>query len=257
MTGVYFSGTGNSKYILEVFLKAYDKGKKPHSELFAIEEAGAAEAIRGNQEIVFSYPVQFSNIPKIVRDFVVCNQNLWKQKKIFIIATMGLFSGDGAGVLGRLLEKYGAEITGGLHVKMPDSIADEKVLKRTVAANQRLAAHAAGKAKRAARALKAGRPPKDGLGWISHMTGLLGQRLWFYHKVKNYSDGLKINTAACVGCGICTVLCPMDNLKLVKGKATASGRCTMCYRCIQNCPKQALTLLGKRVVRQGTIETYL
>ena len=52
-----------------------------------------------------------------------------------MIATMGLFSGDGAGVLARLLKKYGAKITGGLHLKMPDSIADEKVLKRPLEKN--------------------------------------------------------------------------------------------------------------------------
>ena len=43
---------------------------------------------------------------------------------------MGLFSGDGAGILARRLRKYGAQIIGGLHLKMPDSIADEKALKR-------------------------------------------------------------------------------------------------------------------------------
>ncbi|MEY8494853.1 hypothetical protein AALC16_17825 [Lachnospiraceae bacterium 29-91] len=64
-------------------------------------------------------------------DFVHSNSEMWKEKNVFIIATMALFSGDGAGVLGRLLKQYGAKITGGLHLKMPDSIADEKVLKRS------------------------------------------------------------------------------------------------------------------------------
>lgn len=257
MIGIYFSGTGNSRYILDVFLRAYYNGKKGRCELYAIEEQGAAEAVRKNQEIVFSYPVQFSNVPKIVRDFIAGHPALWKQKKIFVIATMGLFSGDGAGMLGRMLRKYGAEITGGLHVKMPDSIADEKMLKRTMVQNQKLVARAAAKAKRAAKALRARKPPRDGLGWMCRFAGLFGQRLWFSQKVRHYSDRLKIDTAACVGCGTCTALCPMDNLRLVQGKAEARGRCTMCYRCIQNCPKQALTLLGKRVVQQGTIEHYL
>lgn len=31
----------------------------------------------------------------------------------------------------------------------------------------------------------------------------------------------------------------------------------MCYRCVNICPKQAITLLGKRVVEQGMIEKYL
>ncbi len=49
----------------------------------------------------------------------------------------------------------------------------------------------------------------------------------------------------------------MKNLKVERGLAIAGTRCTMCYRCINNCPKQAITLLGKQIVVQGTIEKYL
>ena len=31
----------------------------------------------------------------------MANPDIWKGKKVFIIATMGLFSGDGAGILAR------------------------------------------------------------------------------------------------------------------------------------------------------------
>lgn len=53
---------------------------------------------------VFAYPMQYSTVPKMLRDFIIENNELWERKKIFVIATMGLFSGDGAGVLGRLLQ---------------------------------------------------------------------------------------------------------------------------------------------------------
>lgn len=101
MTGIYFSGTGNSKYALDIFLKEFHA----QEHIFSIEEAAAVSSIKRHKVILFSYPVQFSNIPKIVRDFVTANAGLWKGKKVFVIATMGLFSGDGAGVLARLLKK--------------------------------------------------------------------------------------------------------------------------------------------------------
>lgn len=126
MVGIYFSGTGNSRYALEVFLQTYDAMAKAVS----IEDDNVIEEIKAHEEIIFSYPVQYSTVPKILREFVIKNKMLWGNKKIFVIATMALFSGDGAGVLARLLQKYGAEIVGGVHIKMPDSIGDEKVLKR-------------------------------------------------------------------------------------------------------------------------------
>ena len=252
MTGIYFSGTGNSKYVLEIFLKELHM----QQHMYSIEEAAAIRNIKKHKVIIFSYPVQFSNIPKIVRDFIAANAGLWKGKKVFVIATMALFSGDGAGMLARLLKKYGAQIIGGLHVKMPDSIADEKLLKRTPAKDRRLVCHAQHKVRKCVQAVKAGRPPQEGLGFFSRAAGLFGQRLWFGYKVKDYSDRLHIDREACIGCGRCAADCPMHNIRLVQGKAVPGRQCTMCYRCIGNCPVQAITLLGKRVVRQGTAERY-
>lgn len=47
------------------------------------------------------------------------------------------------------------------------------------------------------------------------------------------------------------------NSKYAEDFARAADKYTMCYRCINLCPKQAITLLGKSVVEQGTIEKYL
>ena len=49
----------------------------------------------------------------------------------------------------------------------------------------------------------------------------------------------------------------IDKLKAKDNFIKTENRCTMCYRCVNICPKQAITLLGKHVVMQGTIEKYL
>ena len=182
---------------------------------------------------------------------------IWKGKKVFIIATMGLFSGDGAGILARLLTKHGAIIIGGLHLKMPDSIGDEKALKRTLVQNQELVRKAEQKIEASAQKLKDGHPSQDGMGCLNHLAGLFGQRLYFCSKTKAYSDKLKIDKKRCIQCGKCASLCPMKNISLKSGNAVAGGKCTMCYRCVSFCPMQAITLLGKKVYEQCHIEKYL
>ena len=253
MLGVYFSGTGNSKYAVKVFCSEYDKSAK----VISIEDDNIIEELRQNDMLIFAYPVQYSTVPKILRDFIVENKELWKNKKIFIIATMGLFSGDGAGILGRLLQQYGAEIIGGLHLKMPDSIGDEKVLKRPLEKNRELVKKAEQKIKKSVQLMKSGKATQEGIGILYHLAGFFGQRLYFGHKTKNYSDKLRVDADKCIGCGKCEKLCPMNNIKIVDKKVVQNNQCTMCYRCINNCPKQAMTLLGTKVVEQSVIEKYL
>ena len=253
MIGIYFSGTGNSRYAVEYFVKKCDET----APVYSVEDADIAEYIKDSKDIVFAYPVQFSNIPKMLKDFIDQNHNLWDGKRIFVIATMGLFSGDGAGILARRLQKYGAQIVGGLHLKMPDSIADEKALKRPQEKNRELVKSAEKKIEKAVQNMKDGKAPQEGIGFFYHFAGLFGQRLYFYHKTQKYSNKVKIDSQKCVGCGQCVKLCPMKNLRIVQRAAVAEDRCTMCYRCINTCPKQAITLLGKKVVEQGTIEKYV
>ncbi|MBQ3037268.1 MAG: EFR1 family ferrodoxin [Lachnospiraceae bacterium] len=253
MIGIYFSGTGNSRYALELFLKEYDND----SVLFSIEDKNLIEHINSYDEIVFSYPVQYSAVPKILSDFIHSNSLLWKGKKVFIIATMALFSGDGAGVLGRMLKQYGATITGGLHLQMPDSIADEKVLKRSLKKNTQLVKRANRKVVKAVAHIKEGKYPKEGLGLLSRLAGFLSQRLWFGYRTEKYSDKLKIDADKCIGCSKCVKICPTENISMKDSKAIGKDKCTMCYRCVNACPKQAITLLGKTVIAQTSVEKYL
>ncbi len=253
MTGIYFSGTGNSKYAIEVFCRAYGQEAKA----FSIEDDNVLEAIKNDDVLVLAYPVQYSTVPKILRDFITEHKDVWQHKKVFVIATMGLFSGDGSGILWRLLQKYGATILGGLHLKMPDSIGDEKVLKRPLDKNKQLVKNAEVKIRKAVESLKSGNPTKEGLGIWYRLAGFFGQRLYFGHKTKNYSGKLRVDEDKCVDCGKCEKICPMKNIKVVDKKVIQNNQCTMCYRCINNCPKQAMTLLGKEVVEQSVIEKYL
>ena len=167
-------------------MKEYDCSKNS----FSIEDSEALERIKNDNEIVMGYPVQYSNIPKILRDYIVDNRYVWKGKNIFIIATMGLFSGDGAGILARLLKNYGAVIVGGLHLKMPDSICDERALKRSFEHNKRIVVKATEKICKCVDNIKNGKPPQEGLGAVCHLAGLFGQRLYFLGKTQKYTDRL-------------------------------------------------------------------
>lgn len=129
MVGVYLSGTGNTKHCIQKLVHSLDET----AQAIPIEKPEAAQELSRHDFIILAYPVQFSNIPVMVRDFIKQHGDLWKDKQVLCVATMALFSGDGAGCSARLLKTYGAKVVGGLHIQMPDSICDEKLLKRPAA----------------------------------------------------------------------------------------------------------------------------
>ena len=169
---------------------------------------------------------------------------------------MGGFSGDGTGCAARVLKKYGAIIIGGVQIKMPDSVCDSKLLKKTLEENKKITRDADIRIENIAKdILNNDKYPKEGLSFFAHVAGLFGQRLWFYNKTTGYSTKLKISDA-CIGCGYCAMNCPVGNLNVVDGKAVSNDRCTMCYRCISACPQKAITLLGDKVIEQCRYEKY-
>ena len=52
-------------------------------------------------------------------------------------------------------------------------------------------------------------------------------------------------TDACIGCGKCTKVCPLNNISLMEGKPVWGEQCTHCMACICKCPKEAVEY-GKR-----------
>ena len=78
MVGIYFSGTGNSRYAAELFCKEYDEATKA----FSLEDDNITQVVKNEEMLVFACPVQYSTVPKILRDFIIENKErgliIWK-----------------------------------------------------------------------------------------------------------------------------------------------------------------------------------
>lgn len=85
MICVYFSGTGNTKYCAERFLKALGETVTGYS----IEDENVRQAVGNCERLIFAYPVYYSALPKIVFDFITQNAALWKGKRSLSCAPWG------------------------------------------------------------------------------------------------------------------------------------------------------------------------
>ena len=98
MVIVYFSGTGNSKYIAENF------ASRMQIEAHSIEEnINFEELFNKVDTIAVCYPIYGSCVPRIMREFVQKHMRFFESKKLIIFCTQMLFSGDGAKAFARLI----------------------------------------------------------------------------------------------------------------------------------------------------------
>lgn len=56
------------------------------------------------------------------------------------------------------------------------------------------------------------------------------------------SDHILSVTDQCIGCGICTQVCPRGNFHLSGRRATNAGDCEFCLACAHACPQKAIVL---------------
>lgn len=59
-------------------------------------------------------------------------------------------------------------------------------------------------------------------------------------KAKNFSVNLN-----CTSCGLCEQCCPTQNIKIIDGKITFGDKCIFCTRCVNSCPTNAILYNNK------------
>lgn len=235
MITIYFSGTGNSKYIAKQFSKKMD------SDCYSIEEKINFKSILSNADtIAVVYPIYGSCVPRIMREFVEKYLEELKNKKLIIFCTQMLFSGDGARAFARLIPGCDKNIIYAEHFIMPNNIcnfflfpmSNKVILKKTKKADKKLDKVCDNIKKEIIR--------KRGWNIISTLLGKTQNIA--YPKMEEQARHSFIADSTCIQCGLCVKLCPMNNLEIIDGKVVQKDNCTICYRCVNICPQKAATV---------------
>jgi ferredoxin/flavodoxin len=244
---LYFSGTGNTKYVIEKFSSLYENSDDFTIQSIEHKNIDYEKKIRQAELIIIAYPIYDSMIPFIMKEFLEKYIEAFRNKNIITLATQLLFSGDGGALASRLLKKVNTNLLHSIHVNMPSNLVDVKFFKNIPLSEADAKVKKADqKIERTVLKIKSGKTIRDGRKFYSWFLGFFTQRVWGILFLKPLRGKIKINHAKCIQCGICVNICPMDNLRLENGKIEQNKICTWCYRCINSCPEKAITLFTKQ-----------
>jgi ferredoxin len=244
MLMLYFSGTGNSKYIAEAFSRHMEA--KCHS---IEEQLDFAKMIASEETIAFCYPIFGSRVPRIMREFVARHIESLKNKKVVIFCTQMMFSGDGARVFTDMFPHGYVEVIYAEHFFMPNNVnnlfflplASKKRTEKYIKASDK-------KMQKVCQNISAGIVKKRGFNIMSRGLGLI-QGVFVPSWEKKLRGTVSIDND-CTKCGLCLDICPMQNFERQDEKIVPKNNCTLCYRCINKCPQKAIHVFFKAKVKR-------
>lgn len=244
---LYFTGTGNSRYVAEGIANVIDDEIVSINDLMKKEKGGNFSS---EKPFVFIAPIYGWRIPRIVGDFIK-NSSFSGSNTAYFIVTCGDTPANAVKYIKNSLKNKNLELLGFDAVNMPENyIAMFEVPEKEIA-NTKV---------------------KDSRNQIIGIANKINANESFFERKSNIvgiflsaifnplfyrffvsSKGFKVNNN-CNACGTCVKSCSTNNIELFENKPVWANKCTHCMACISICPKLAIDYNDKT---QGKERYYL
>ncbi|MEO2715080.1 EFR1 family ferrodoxin [Blautia wexlerae] len=237
---IYFSGTGNSKYITDRIAGGLQE------KLLSMDErikSGNTGSVKTGENLIVVVPTYAWRIPRVVSDWIGQTEFVGA-KNVWYVMSCGSGIG-GADIYNRKLsEKKGIKHMGTAQIIMPENYIAmfnapdvEKAKKIVVAAGPAIA--------KAVLAIKHGEHlPERKYGLGGRMESGLVNSVFYPVFVKAQAFH---TDQTCTGCGKCVKVCPLNNVTMKDKKPVWGSHCTHCMACICHCPAEAIEYGRKSV----------
>lgn len=230
---IYFTGTGNSRYVAEYI--GISTGDDVVSANEYIKNNRNAE-FSSEKPFVFVSPTYGWRIPRVFSDFII-NGTFSGNRKLYFIMTCGTDIGNANVYLDKLCSKKNFEYKGVAPVLMPENyVALFKVPDEDE--SEHIIADAGKTITEISLLIKEGKslPAVKG-NLLSDIQSRVINPL-FYSLIVN-AKGFSASDK-CIGCGKCSRLCPLNNVTMEGSKPVWGNHCTHCMACIGACPTEAI-----------------
>ena len=240
---LYFSGTGNSKYVAEQIAKII--GDKLISINDRLKNNNISK-ITVQDNLIFVVPTYAWRIPRIVRDFIF-KTDFENVKNAWFVMTCGSEIGNAEKYNKQLCTEKNFNYMGTIGVVMPENYIAmfnsptpdeiEKIFNKAdkeieIIANQ----------------INENKPFSTSRNNLQDkfMSGPVN--MLFYPMFVKSSGFFADNK--CTSCGKCVKVCPLNNIEIENGKPVWQKNCTHCMACISYCPTNAIEYGKKTLGKQ-------
>jgi ferredoxin/flavodoxin len=243
----YFSGTGNSLIV------AQDIAENIHAPLIPIPSQREKKSIAIDADIMgIVFPVYYGDLPPIIGRFAEKLETI-DDTFIFAVCTYGGGVGDSLTTLGRIIHSHGGELSAWYGVHMPQNAFSkpwenhEKIFKKEKKKAEIISKKSNMKKKgiffsdMISYAILFPFNPlfkylaKRGLAKLTDSSSFLSMEELIHRSDVGYKA-----TEECTGCGICSHVCPVDNIQIIDDRPVWLHHCENCLACYAWCPHKAI-----------------
>lgn len=240
----YFSGTGNSRRILDTCKETFIRQSCTASLSSITEPAPVNQAA---DLLGFCFPVYAFALPRIARKYLADLPTFKTPVKVFLLITAGDSAEAGFAVQQgtELLQAKGLEVVYSEVVQMPNNwtVAMDVPSKDEA---QVIIDAGVQQAKELAQRILDNTERHHRFNYPPRYSRLGFYKDYFLFKwlgVTTMWQDFRTE-ASCDGCGLCEKMCPTRSVTMADGKPVWSATCEQCMRCVNFCPKKAIYQKG-------------
>ena len=231
---LYFTGTGNCLYVARQLAKENDE----NTELLSIPQMMKQKRTDFEaDEIGIVYPIYGHMPPYMVRQFI--QRAHLKADYLFAILTFGARKCNAVEIWDGIARKAGYHFDYINTLMMVDNWLPNFDMNEQIKMDKHIPEHLAVITSDLASRKQWHQPVSEEerqmhAGFMAYTK--LDPEVGFLKKAEKYFH----ITDSCIGCAVCTQVCPRGNYSLETGGVQAQGDCEFCFACIQNCPQKAI-----------------
>lgn len=232
---LFFSATGNTEFIArQLALKLGDDCLN----LLDRVKRGDHTPLHSDKPFIICAPVYVCEMPRFLAKYLK-QQTFTGSREVYFIFTSGGYAGISGQLAKAMVRKKKMKYLGHAEFKMPRNyVANDHYSMLPAEQVQERILNSCRHLEEVVADIQAGRKLKARHIWLFEtIITLPFNPVW--SRLKYKTDDF-YTTDACVGCGKCERLCPLNNISLKERKPVWGQECTHCMACIANCPTEAI-----------------